>query len=246
MSLKHDSFKKVRKEKSKWRLDTPEDFLEMEETFLKERLQSKEPTITTTVRITGGKARNFLLEVPKATRPMTDRMKVRVFDILKEDIVNKNILDLYAGAGSFGLEALSRGAKSATFVDASKNADIILKKNVAHTGFLVESDIVKEKTEDYLYRLLNNEEDIPSFDIIFMDPPYKLFNTKKTFKMEQMINMASQLLPGVQNKDTKKWKGALILKHPKRYDLEKIDIEHLRLVESINLGLNVISFFIVK
>lgn len=246
MSLKHDSFKKVRKEKKKWHLDTPEDFLEMEETFLKERLQSKEPTITTTVRITGGKARNFLLEVPKATRPMTDRMKVRVFDILREDIVNKNILDLYAGAGSFGLEALSRGAKSTTFVDASKNADIILKKNVAHTGFLVESDIVKEKVEDYLYRLLNNEEDIPSFDIIFMDPPYKLFNTKKTFKMEQMINMASQLLPGVQNKNTKKWKGALILKHPKRYDLEKIDIEHLRLVESINLGLNVISFFIVK
>lgn len=133
MSLKHDSFKKIRKEKNKWRLDTPEDFIEMEDTFLKERLMSKEPTIKTTVRITGGKARNFILEVPKATRPMTDRMKVRVFDILREDIVNKNILDLYAGAGSFGLEALSRGAKSATFVDASKNAEAVLKKNVAHT-----------------------------------------------------------------------------------------------------------------
>jgi len=46
MSLKHDSFKKVRKEKNKWRLDTPEDFEEMEDTFLKERMQSKEPTIT--------------------------------------------------------------------------------------------------------------------------------------------------------------------------------------------------------
>ena len=100
MSLKHDSFKKIRKEKNKWRLDTPEDFIEMEDAFLKERLMSKEPTITTTVRITGGKARNFTLEVPKATRPMTDRMKVRVFDILREDIVNKDILDLYAGAGS--------------------------------------------------------------------------------------------------------------------------------------------------
>ncbi len=245
MSLKHDSFKKVRKEKNKWRLDTPEDFLEMEETFLKERLQSKEPTITTTVRITAGKARNFLLEVPKATRPMTDRMKVRVFDILREDIVNKNILDLYAGAGSFGLEALSRGARSATFVDASKNANIVLKKNVAHTGFLVESDIFKEKVENYLFRL-NNEVDTPSFDIIFMDPPYKLFNTKKTYKMEEIINMASELLPGIQEKKETKWKGALILKHPRRYDLGKIDIKHLKLVESINLGLNVISFFIVK
>jgi len=246
MSLKHDSFKKIRKEKNKWRLDTPEDFIEMEDTFLKERLQSKEPTITTTVRITAGKVKNFNLEVPKATRPMTDRMKVRVFDILREDIVNKSILDLYAGAGSFGFEALSRGAKNCTFVDASKNANIILKKNAAHTGFLVESDILKEKVEDYLFRLLNNEEVTPTFDIIFMDPPYKLFNTKKTFKMEQIINMASELLPEVQDRDTKKWKGAFILKHPKRYDLEKIDIKHLRLVESINLGLNVISFFIVK
>jgi len=247
MSLKHDSFKKIRKEKNKWRLDTPEDFIEMEDTFLKERLMSKEPTITTTVRITGGKARNFTLEVPKATRPMTDRMKVRVFDILREDIVNKNILDLYAGAGSFGLEALSRGAKSATFVDASKNANIVLKKNAAHTGFLVESEIVKEKVEDYLFRMTNKDKDeFQTFDIIFMDPPYKLFNTKKTFKMEQIINMASELLPGVQNPQIKKWKGAFILKHPKRYDLEKIDIKHLRLVENINLGLNVISFFIVN
>ena len=82
MSLKHDSFKKVRKEKNKWRLNTPEDFEEMEDTFLKERMQSKEPTITTTVRITAGKAKNFNLEVPKATRPMTDRMKIRIFDIL--------------------------------------------------------------------------------------------------------------------------------------------------------------------
>ena len=86
MSLKHDSFKKLRKDKNKWKVETPEEFDERENTFLKERLQSKEPTIYTTVRITAGKAKNFTLEVPKATRPMTDRMKVRVFNILKEDI----------------------------------------------------------------------------------------------------------------------------------------------------------------
>ena len=245
MSLKHDSFKKVRKEKNKWRLDTPEDFEEMEDTFLKERMQSKEPTITTTVRITAGKAKNFNLEVPKATRPMTDRMKIRIFDILREDLVNKSILDLYAGAGSFGFEAISRGAKHSTFVDASKNANIILKKNAAHTGFLIETEIIKEKVEEYLFRALNQEE-VPSFDIIFMDPPYKLFNTKKTYKMENVINMATKLLPGIQDNNCKGWKGALILKHPKRYDLNKIKIENLTLVESINLGINEISFFIVN
>ena len=87
--------KKLEKRKE-MEVRNPEDFEEMEDTFLKERLQSKEPTITTTVRITAGKAKNFNLEVPKTTRPMTDRMKIRIFDILKEDLVNKSILDLYA------------------------------------------------------------------------------------------------------------------------------------------------------
>lgn len=248
MSLKHDSFKKLRKEKNKWRIETPEDFEERETTFLKEKLQSKEPTIKTVVRISGGKAKNFNIEVPKATRPMTDRMKVRIFDILREDIVNKDILDLYAGAGSFGLEALSRGAKSCTFVDASKNANIVLKKNIAHTGFLPESEVLREKVEDYLFKLTEGtqKEDKKTFDIIFIDPPYKLFNTKRVFKMERIINMASKLLPGVVNPKSKKFKGALILKHPRRYDLEKLKLENIRLVENITLGLNVISFYIVK
>ncbi len=65
MSLKHDSFKKVRKEKNKWRLNTPEDFEEMEDTFLKERMQSKEPTITTTVRITAGKQKISTWKFPR-------------------------------------------------------------------------------------------------------------------------------------------------------------------------------------
>ena len=249
MSLKQDSFKKVRKEKNKWRLDTPEDFVEMEDTFLKERMLSKEPTIKGTVRITAGKAKNFNIDIPKSTRPMTDRMKVRIFDILREDIVNKDVLDLYAGAGSFGLEALSRGAKSCTFVEASKGADLIIKKNVAHTGFLPESTVIREKVEDFLYKNVTNREKgtLPTpYDIVFLDPPYKLFNTKKIYKMQSIINTSAEFLPGNINPNTKRFKGALILKHPKRYLVEKLKLEKLQLVEEINFGLNVISFFIVK
>ena len=247
MSLKFDSFKKLRKEKKKWKVETPEEFEKMEDTFLKERLLHKDPTITTFVRITAGKAKNFNIEIPRATRPMTDRMKIRVFDILREDIFNKDVLDLYAGAGSFGLEALSRGAKSVTFVDASKNADLIIKKNVAHTGFLPESTIVREKVEEYLYSAINQSEDEKkTFDIIFIDPPYKLFNTKRVQKMQNIINMASKLLPGVANKNTKRFKGALILKHPKRYEIEKLELEDIKRVEEVNFGMNTISFFIVK
>jgi 16S rRNA (guanine966-N2)-methyltransferase len=245
MSLKYDSFKKLRKDKNKWKVETPEEFEEREDQFLKERILHKDPTITTFVRITAGKVKNFKLAIPKSTRPMTDRMKIKVFDIIKEDIVNKKILDLYAGAGSFGLEALSRGAAHTTFVEASKSADFVIKQNVATTGFLLETDIIKSKVEEYLYKQVNSEP-IQTFDIIFLDPPYKLFNSKKVFKMETILNMSSQLLTGVQNPLAKGFRGALILKHPKRYPLEKLSLDHIELLESVYFGLNTISFFIVK
>ena len=247
MSLKHDSFKKVRKEKNKWKVETPLDYEEREDTFLKERLLHKEPTITGQVRIAGGKAKNFRIDIPKTTRPLTDRMKVRIFDVLSKDISNKTVLDLYAGAGSFGLEALSRGAKSATLVDASKSANLVLQKNVAHTGFLPQADVIKSKTEEYLYKEINKDgSEKQCFDIIFMDPPYKLYNTKNTYKMENVMNMASQLLPFVQDPTQKRFPGVLIVKHPRRYPLEKLNLQYVENAETYIFGLNAITLFIVK
>lgn len=245
MSLKHDSFKKLRKDKKKWKVSTPQEFEEREDAFLKMRLINKEPTIDTFVRISGGKAKNFKLEIPKTTRPLTDRMKIKIFDILREDIVNKDILDLYAGTGSFGLEALSRGAKTATFVDASKNAYFTLQKNISHTGYLPESEIIKLKTEDYLHKQSNLKKP-PAFDIIFLDPPYKLFNTKNTYKMEKIINMASLLIPGIQDSKTNRFKGAIIIKHPKRYPIDKLIIKGMNKLETYRIGLNCISIYIVN
>jgi hypothetical protein len=63
--------------------------------------------------------------------------------------------------------------------------------------------------------------------------------------MEEIINMASYLLPGVQNRN-EEFKGALILKHPKKYPLEKLSLNNIKLLESYNFGLNTISFYIVK
>jgi len=244
MSLKYDSAKKLRKDRNKWKVRTPEEFDEREKIFLREKMLHKEPTIKTFVRITAGKAKNLKLEIPKTTRPLTDRMKVQIFDILQKDVYKKKILDLYAGTGSFGLEALSRGAEHATFVEASKNAIYILKRNVTNTGLLLDSEIVKSKVGEYLYKK-NSEESIETFDIIFLDPPYKLFNTKKTYKMEEIVNMASNLLPGVQDTN-ETFKGALILKHPKKYPLEKLSLNNINLLESYNFGLNTISFYVVK
>ncbi|MDD4382494.1 MAG: RsmD family RNA methyltransferase [Candidatus Dojkabacteria bacterium] len=244
MSLKIESFKKLRKEKKKWKVDTPVEFEEREEAFLRKRLMSNEPTIDTFVRITGGERKNFRIDIPRNTRPLTDRMKVKIFDILREDIVKKNILDLYAGSGSFGLEALSRGAESVTFVDASKNSNFVIQQNIAHTGYLPQATVIKEKVEEYLYKKTNKEIE-ETFDIIFMDPPYKLYNTKKTFKMERVMNMASKLLPGRVDKDTNKFKGALIVKHPRRYPIDSLKIENMRKIDTVEIGLNCISIYIV-
>ncbi|MCD4811679.1 RsmD family RNA methyltransferase [bacterium] len=239
MSLKQTSFRKLRKNKSKWRVDSWEEYEEMEDTFLKERLQSKEPTIPGKVRITGGSAKNIMIQIPKTTRPLTDRMKVRIFDILNKDIAGKTILDLYAGTGSFALEALSRGAKSAVLVDAAKNAYHILQSNVSVCGFLAEAEVVKSKTDEFLFKAIKSGQ---KYDIIFMDPPYKLFNTKRVYKMQNTINLASQLLP-VENK---RFKGVVIIKHPRRYPLERLKLKSIEKFETYELGLNSITIFIVK
>ena len=170
-------------------------------------------------------------------------MKVTIFNLLKEDISNKTVLDLYAGSGSFGLEALSRGAKEATFVDASRQADIILRRNIAHTGFLPEAEVVKSKVEDFLLKTKQSDK---TYDIIFFDPPYKLYNTKKIKKMELTINETSKLLPGVKESSKKQFKGAIIIKHPRRYPIDTLQLEYIKRVESYNFGLNSISFYIVK
>lgn len=238
-----DSAKKLRKDKNKWKVNTPEEYEEREDAFLKEKMMSKEPTITGQVRITAGKAKNFLLDIPKTTRPLTDRMKIRIFDTLGEDIFDKRVLDLYAGTGSFALEALSRGAKEATLVDASKHAERILQGNVTKTGFLPQCEIVKMKVHDYLSRALKEQKE---FDVIFMDPPYKLYNTKKTFKMKEIVHLASQLLPGINNPKTKNFKGVLIIKHPRRYPIDSLNVENISRIASYDFGLNTISFYIVK
>ena len=249
MSLKEDSGKKIRKKKAQWKIDTVADFEQMEDTFLKERLLSKEPTIKGTVRVTGGQVKNFNIEIPRNTRPLTDRMKVRIFDILAKDIANKTVLDLYAGSGSFGIESLSRGAKSATFVDASKYADIVLKHNIEKTGYTSNSEVIKMKVDEFLLKNVTKEigskwENGNSFDIIFIDPPYKLYNKKQLYRIEHTITEAGKLLTGVHNPKAR-FKGVVIMKHPRHYPIEKLNPEGLKLLESLEFGLNSITIYIL-
>jgi 16S rRNA (guanine(966)-N(2))-methyltransferase RsmD len=120
------------------------------------------------MRVITGKARGVVLKTPEGmqTRPTTDRVKEALFSIIQFDIPGCRVLDLFGGTGQLGIEALSRGAKSATFVDASDAACKLIRENLKRTKFENEAKVVRS---DYLEYLRRCHE---TFDMIFLDPPY--------------------------------------------------------------------------
>ena len=121
------------------------------------------------MRIITGKAKGTVLKTPagEVTRPTSDRVKEAVFSMLQFDIEDRTVLDLFAGSGQMGLEALSRGAREATFVDKSKEAIKFIKEN-SEKSKLSEKSIIFQS--DYLEFLQKNIG--KTYDIIFLDPPY--------------------------------------------------------------------------
>lgn len=122
--------------------------------------------ITQKPRITSGMSKNYKLKVPQSARPLTDRIKLSIFDTIHAYLDNAQVLDLYAGAGSFGLEALSRGAATAVFVENDGVAVNMLDANVSGAGFLDRAVVLRKSVADFIQ---NNRE---KFDIIFIDPPF--------------------------------------------------------------------------
>lgn len=122
------------------------------------------------MRIITGKARGVRLETLEGlnTRPTAERAKEAVFSMLAFDIEGRRVLDLFAGSGQMGLEALSRGAVSAVMVDCARAAVDIIKKNTAKTK-LEGAEIVCADSMNWLDGAAKKGL---SFDIVFMDPPY--------------------------------------------------------------------------
>ena len=122
------------------------------------------------MRIIAGTARSMPLKTieGKDTRPTTDRIKETLFNILQMDVPGAVFLDLFAGSGGIGLEAVSRGAKKAVFVENSKKAAACIQENIRFTKFTSSCDL---KCMDALSALRMLERRYV-FDIIFMDPPY--------------------------------------------------------------------------
>jgi len=119
------------------------------------------------MRITAGTAKGRRLKSPTAgTRPMTERMKESVFSALG-DVSGLKVLDLYAGSGSLGLEALSRGAKKASFVEKERDAIVKLEENIKTTGFGRKTEVMWADVPTTINRHADSR-----MDLIFVDPPY--------------------------------------------------------------------------
>lgn len=121
------------------------------------------------MRVIAGKykGRHLYSANNQSIRPTTDRVKEYIFNILKDFVKDVSVLDLFAGSGSLGIEAISRGASSVTFVESSYNSIKVLRKNIARLRFLEEYRIVKKNVLTFLRQ---NKE---PYDLIFADPPYR-------------------------------------------------------------------------
>ncbi len=151
------------------------------------------------MRIISGKLKGKSISFIKTatTRPLKDSVKENIFNIIAHsnlltiNLKDSNILDLYSGIGSFGLECISRGAEKVTFVELNKNIAGILNKNLLALSIVDKAKIITGTIIDFL-----NEKQLKKFDIFFLDPPFsdnnfieelKIIKKKKIYKNNHVV-----------------------------------------------------------
>lgn len=180
------------------------------------------------MRIIGGEFKSRKIQFPKSrlTRPMTDRTKETVFNILGSLVGGKHVLDLYAGSGSLGLEALSRGAFDATFIDRADWSTRTIRRNLealelSQKGVVHEMDVFKA-----ISRL---ERQGRMYSLVFVDPPFNKALVKKTLIR---LDQSAILTPFAQ----------VVVGHTKQEALPE-SLQALRLARTKNVGQACLSFF---
>jgi len=134
------------------------------------------------LRVISGMAKGRHLSAPKghSTRPTADRVKEALFSVLAPYINQSRVLDVFAGTGALGIEALSRGAIRAVFIEKSRSTCNILEKNLEITGLKTSAENAKVFCADCLKIIPILDE---KFDIVFLDPPYNRGYLKKTISL---------------------------------------------------------------
>jgi 16S rRNA (guanine(966)-N(2))-methyltransferase RsmD len=147
------------------------------------------------MRVIAGTARGRPLVVPRgtATRPITDRVKETLFGILGDRVIDARALDLYAGSGSIGIEALSRGAASCDFVEHDRRAVAAIRENLERAGVADHASVHAIDVLRYLDRSADHR-----FELVFVDPPYE-----ERAILAPLERLLARLAPG----------AAVVLKH---------------------------------
>ncbi len=184
------------------------------------------------MRIIAGLARGRKLMSPNGydiTRPTLDRVKEAMFNIIQNRVYGSKVLDVFAGTGSLGLEAASRGAEKCYLVDRSSDTFYFLDKNVKNLGF---SDICKTINKDSYEALRELSRKNLMFDIIFIDPPYK----------KDMIPPAVEI---IENKNLLKKDGIIVTKIDTSEEIYKGNI-NIVLINHRKYGKTTVCFYKYK
>lgn len=141
------------------------------------------------MRISGGDARGIRLKVPAGARPASERVRLAVFSAVAACLPGASVLDLYAGSGAYGLEAMSRGADRGVLVDRDPAAAAAIRDNARATGF--DARVVVRKRDALRYAAADATRDGP-FDLVFADPPYG----DRSVVSDLLASLAPALAPG--------------------------------------------------
>ena len=121
--------------------------------------------------ITGSaKGKRLITLEGEATRPTSERIKEAIFSSIQFDVEDRRVLDLFAGSGQMGLEALSRGAEGVTFVDSEREAMEVVKKNAKSTGFFESCRYAVSDWRNFIRKASGRDV----YDLVFVDPPYSM------------------------------------------------------------------------
>tara|TARA_B100000427_G_scaffold151122_1_gene125871 strand:+ start:134 stop:670 length:537 start_codon:yes stop_codon:yes gene_type:complete len=175
------------------------------------------------MKIITGKYKNLRIETinKTSTRPMMSRVRESLFSSINVQLINKKVLDLFAGSGSLGIESLSRGAASCLFVELSKESLDILIKNLSKT----EEDVNIFKGDAYRW-VQNNEE---SFDIVFLDPPFEHDDSMVTDLILKLVNTLNH-------------EGLIILHRDNSSNIINIE-EKLELIKKRKFGQSILHIY---
>ena len=179
------------------------------------------------VKVISGTLKGSTLKLPKSgVRATQERVKKSFFDILGDRVKDAVVLDLFAGTGNLGIEALSRGALRATFVEWETASVRFLRENLSRLGLSGRADVLQENCFKAIRRLSRQGA---KFDIIFVDPPY---NIEVTTKFLRSLNSCDILNPS----------ALVVVRHPRQQPLLEEE-GSLRLIRQERYGDTLVSFY---